>query len=83
MNFEAYINQLQNFLKENPHLADAEVVYSHDDEGNAFQKIFYSPSEGLIIDPDEYHVEFISKSDEETFNGWKDNSKVQKAVCIN
>ena len=77
MTVNEYVNNLTQLLKKNPEIAELEVIYSQDAEGNSYQKVFYSPSimktEGLEnayvtevinIDPDQI--------DEET-----------SALCIN
>jgi len=44
MKLKDYIEQLQQFVKENPESADKRVVYAKDDEGNGFGSYFYSPT---------------------------------------
>lgn len=70
MKVNEYVNNLTQLLKKNPEIAELEVIYSQDAEGNSYQKVFYSPSimntEGLEnayvtgvmnINPDEIDVE--------------------------
>lgn len=70
MKANEYVQNLVQLLKKNPEIGELEVIYSQDDEGNTYQKVFYSPSlmkteglqnqyvEGVInIDPDEIDVE--------------------------
>ena len=74
MNFKDYVNVLKKLLKENPELANAEVVYSTDDEGNGFSRVHYNPSIGHFDGE-----EFRSKSDIED----EDEEETPNAVCIN
>lgn len=56
---------------------DLELIYSHDDEGNNFQKVFYSPSVGMC--EGDYYVKFYTKEDTEYLNKpYKPN-----CICIN
>jgi len=64
-----YIENLQNMLTEH---GDLEVVYSSDDEGNDFNKIYCGPSVG------HYHNrEFYEPNNEDEFD-YDIN-----AICIN
>ncbi len=42
-------------------------IYSSDDEGNSYKKVFHKPSEYLVEDINEYHLEpaFQYNSDDE------------------
>ena len=74
MTFEHYIENLQKFAEENPHTLNYQVVYAEDDEGNGFQSLCRTPTEGLMIDD-----EWISKDNyEDEYDAYKGN-----AVCIN
>jgi len=43
MTVNEYINNLTQLLKKNPEIAELEVIYSQDDEGNSYQKVnFYA-----------------------------------------
>jgi len=43
MTVNEYINNLIQLLKKNPEIAELEVIYSQDDEGNSYQKVnFYA-----------------------------------------
>lgn len=44
MKLKKYLKYLQKLLEENPHLKDAEIYFSADDEGNGYQKVSYTPS---------------------------------------
>lgn len=43
MTLREYRETLNNFIKENPKALDMEVIYSQDDEGNAFYPVIYTP----------------------------------------
>jgi hypothetical protein len=75
MTLREYIEQLQNFAQENPDTLDMDVIYSRDDEGNGFQKIYYSPSKGIYEDN-----EFISSEQLEDYE--RDENEIN-SVCIN
>ena len=43
MKVNEYVNNLTQLLKKNPEIAELEVIYSQDDEGNSYQKVnFYA-----------------------------------------
>lgn len=44
MTLNEYLTQLQEFLSENPELADVKVAYAADDEGNNYSGNVYGPS---------------------------------------
>lgn len=44
MTLQEYIESLQALVEERPELADAEVWYAADDEGNMYGEISYAPS---------------------------------------
>jgi hypothetical protein len=50
MKLKKFIEQLQEFVKENPETVEMEVIYSHDDEGNCFQPVYFGPSKGYFED---------------------------------
>lgn len=56
---------------------DALVVYSHDDEGNGYQDIRYTPSEGRYISYGCYG-DYVAKKDLE-----KGDTEGVEAVCVN
>lgn len=77
MTLEEYINNLNEFVKENPAALQMTVVYSKDDEGNGYQRIYYTPTIGQF---DENEDEFQSEN-----NLKKDEVEEYElnAVCIN
>ena len=44
MKLQEYLDELLLMVKKYPKILDFEVVYSHDDEGNEFQKVQIPPS---------------------------------------
>jgi hypothetical protein len=46
LNFEQFVAAAARKLKENPHMAKMPVVYSIDDEGNAYHQVSYTPTIG-------------------------------------
>ena len=41
MKLQEYLDNLLLMVKNNPKIVEFEVIYSHDDEGNRFQKVVY------------------------------------------
>jgi hypothetical protein len=83
MKLKEYIENLQNFVKENPETAELVVVYSEDPEGNNYQPVnFYNPSKGFFTQSE---YAFIHEDEFEELN--EDNGEetytVSNAVCIN
>ena len=75
MKLREYIENLNEFVKENPETLDMIVVYAKDSEGNGFEEVYYTPNKGCF-DPDERNfvdVENYEELDENDTN----------AVCIN
>lgn len=66
MKLKEYVNNLQKLLDR---YGELDVVYSKDDEGNAFNLVHYEPTLGLYEDR-EFQTEEI---DEKNYN----------AICIN
>ena len=81
MTFNEFVKNCSDMIAEDPSIGEFDVVYSCDDEGNRFDKVFFKPSLGTM---DEYN-EFISKEnlyehDDRDFESMPIESKV---VCIN
>lgn len=75
MTLENYVRGLTEFIKNNPQLKDCIVIYAKDEEGNGFEKVFYTPTKGYYEDRN-----FIEK---DNFNAWSLNEEDINAVCIN
>jgi len=71
MKLQEYLDNLLLMVKDNPKIADFEVIYSHDDEGNEFQKVWMPPSLMRIDD----------LSQDRNLEPWFD--KEYNAICIN
>ena len=54
MQFKDYCKIIANLVKEHPECLDYEVIYSHDDEGNEYQKVNNTPWICQIHDIKEY-----------------------------
>ena len=52
MKFKDFVASCQKLLEDNPSYGEFPVVYSRDEEGNGFERVFYSPSSGVFEDGD-------------------------------
>ena len=68
MKLKQYIKQLQEVLRAE---GDLDVIYSSDDEGNAFSPVIYSPQEGIY------------DAGDSSFDGDSPTDDPVNAVCIN
>ena len=50
MTLREFKANLEEFIKLNPESLDLEVITSMDDEGNAFNRVYYTPSKGEYSD---------------------------------
>ena len=66
------INRLNHIAKENPKALDLPLVYSRDDEGNSFHKVYFDAGLGNY---DENKREFLNKEEAD--------GKETNCVCIN
>jgi len=66
------ISRLQDIAKENPEALDLPLVYSRDDEGNSFHKVYFDAGLGNY---DENKREFLNKEEAD--------GKEVNCVCIN
>jgi hypothetical protein len=71
MKLQEYLDNLITMIKDNPKIAEFEVIYSHDDEGNEFQKVGMPPSLMRIDD----------LSQDRNLDPWFDGD--YNAICIN
>ena len=76
MTLKEYIRNLNNLVKENPGALDLEVIYSIDDEGNAFHKVHIEPTIGYLDEDGGF------KSIEQ-FEDWDRDDSDVNSVCIN
>ena len=75
MTLKEYVENLNEFVKENPEALDYIVVYSSDDEGNSYGRVHYTPSIGQYEDYEFIHVE--------SFEDREMDGEDANAVCIN
>lgn len=68
MQLKEFLQHLNELVKKHPDAINFDVVYSSDEEGNNFKKVFYAPQLGLF--------------DGETFGNSKDE-KQNNSICIN
>lgn len=52
-----YIKHLQGIVRNDPEFGKLPVVYSHDDEGNAYQKIHNQPNVMIVEDINQHYLE--------------------------
>ena len=52
MTLKKFIENLSEFVKENPETLDMQVITSRDDEGNGFNLVYCSPCKGIFEDGD-------------------------------
>ena len=66
MNLKEYIEQLQEFVKENPQALEFDVWYAKDDEGNGYQEVYFAPSLKVYSENDKYsdRVDYMYSTDE-------------------
>ncbi len=48
MKLKDYRKSLNKLVKEFPELLECEVIYSIDNEGNDYKKVYYMPSAGIL-----------------------------------
>lgn len=73
MKLTKYIEKLQELLNEH---GDLEIIYSTDDEGNEYRKLYYDPSVVNYIESDYCIIH------EDDLEEW-DESEYQKVICVN
>lgn len=73
MKLQQYIEKLQELLKEH---GDLELIYSSDDEGNEYRKLYYDPSLVNYIESDYCVIH------EDDLDEW-DESEYEKVICVN
>lgn len=74
MKFKNYVNTLITMLKNNPEIEDYEVIYSQDNEGNNYQKVYFTPTIVLTTGLKNAYIEI-----ESTINHPSEGD----AICIN
>jgi hypothetical protein len=75
MTLKEFMENLNEFIKENPETLDMEVITSKDDEGNGFNRVYFTPSKGIYEDND-----FIPVN---SYEDYERNEDETNAICIN
>ena len=78
MKLKNYLANLNQMVKDNPELLELDVVYSKDDEGNAFHEVHYSPTLGKHEDWDFLEYNPKAEDPEDSCEEEEINS-----ICIN
>lgn len=76
MKLKDYLYDLNVIVEDNPNLLDMEVVTACDDEGNSFDRVAFSPSEGYF-DVEEHA---FTQKDSEDFD---ECECTVNSVCLN
>ena len=74
MLLKEFYNGLTELIEKNPKALEYEVILSTDDEGNVYNRIYYSPSIGIFYEEDS---DFIPEDSIEE----EDISKIN-SICI-
>lgn len=69
MKMKEFVDNCVQLLKDNPEIADFDVISSINDEGNAFNEVTFTPTIGLFNDGD--------------FDDVVESTSNLNAVCIN
>lgn len=59
MKFKEYLAELNKMAKEQPDKLECEMIYSHDDEGNFYQKVHNMPAFVQVEDLTQYDLEIV------------------------
>ena len=78
MKLKEFIDNLNNFVTENPESLDLDVVYSTDDEGNGYNKVNFEPCLGFYEDREFKSVAYDEEDEDVEIPLDEYNS-----VCIN
>lgn len=71
------INNLQELIRINPECKDFPIIYSSDDEGNSYSKIWYEPNFTQVEDLEERDLEVIGHYSENN-----DNIALEDCNCV-
>jgi hypothetical protein len=75
MKLNKFLENLNELVKTNPEFLELEVITSKDDEGNGYDKVYYSPSIGNF---DDYEFK-----QEVEFDDYELTKKDINAICVN
>lgn len=73
-----YLRSLQSIVDENPQAGNLVLIFSHDDEGNAYQKVYNEPCICHAKNLDRYMTDEVYFPDE-----MEEHSLEPNAICIN
>ena len=54
-----YLENLNKFVKEFPEALEYQVIYSHDDEGNEYQRVINEPTLCQLEEPNQKSYRFL------------------------
>jgi len=54
-----YIEQLQKLIEKHPKCENFQIVYSHDDEGNEYQRVINEPNLIQLHDPNQISYRYL------------------------
>jgi hypothetical protein len=77
MKAKDYINNLVQMLVKDPEIGELEIIYSHDDEGNTYQKVNFHASLVKTKGLQNQYVDVIIEVDSDEID------KERTALCIN
>ena len=70
-----YLNHLQKLVDSNPKCANYPVIYSHDDEGNEYQRVINFPSLCQLHEPEQKNYRFLE------LVGCEEDEHINSADC--
>lgn len=68
MKLKNFLENLNEFVKQNPKVLELDVVTSSDDEGNSYNLVHYSPSIGIYKDREFEITEDLDEADSVCIN---------------
>ena len=71
------IDNLQELIKIKPEAANWPIIYSVDDEGNSYHKIYYDPNFTQVEDIDERYLEVVGHYSEDN-----DDIALEDCNCV-
>jgi hypothetical protein len=80
MTLREFLENIEKKVKEDPRILELNVLYSKDDEGNGFERIYYGPTLGFFDDSDREFYDAGSEDFEEEYGYTKEHIN---AICIN
>jgi hypothetical protein len=81
MNLKEFVSQLQKVIENDPISADMEVIYSSDEEGNSFQKIYSLGGFMKIVDLEERYLDMDYDDEDDDSSAFRIEDC--NAFCIN